>query len=660
MAVSLRRSLWAIVLLFACSSTVLPQQVTTSTDDADKPVTTAFRNPEAVAAVIGISDYQDKDVPRVSYAINDAQAVQRVLTETLGYESSRVLMLTNNQASAGRLKQLMRQRLANLVKPGVSDVFVYYSGHGAPNVATREGYLIPFDFDSSYEPTDESAYSLQDLYTDLTNLGARNVTVVLEACFSGQSEGGSITKAASPLSIVVDGPARPLTNGTVITASGAREIASWHPNQSHGLMTYFWLRALRGEAVDSVGRVTPTTLDQYLRDRVGTLARQTKGRTQTPEVMAADPRHVLAQLPVSALLTGKGKIVDAFGKLQITIDRGGDLWIDGVRQGDIPAGRAFLHEELPAGPHQIEIRKSGFQTVNEEVFVEPEQVTRKLYRLTSMVDRPASSSPSPVSSTNAGMPDFPSDGGIIYYLNPAQNELLPLPKETAVMKDRRKVLGYGGTTRYVEIKEKASPFKLTIDQPIELVIRNADPTRFKLYRLVVSEEDNLRELLVWRSGTLGLGGEQVIQESEVQVALTECGQACFRLVPKVTLTQGEYGLSPTDSNDTFSFSIGPSIKVSEVYNLADDTTVTQPQILKKVEPEYTTAARRARYETTVILEAIIRKNGSVEIGRVIQGAEHGLEENAIRALRQWTFKPAMKNGMPVDVRLTINVDFHLR
>ena len=61
-----------------------------------------------------------------------------------------------------------------------------------------------------------------------------------------------------------------------------------------------------------------------------------------------------------------------------------------------------------------------------------------------------------------------------------------------------------------------------------------------------------------------------------------------------------------------------------------------------------------------MLEAKIRKDGSVEIMRVVRSVGYGLDESAIEALKQWVFRPATKNGQAVDVVLNIEVNFNLR
>jgi periplasmic protein TonB len=88
--------------------------------------------------------------------------------------------------------------------------------------------------------------------------------------------------------------------------------------------------------------------------------------------------------------------------------------------------------------------------------------------------------------------------------------------------------------------------------------------------------------------------------------------------------------------------------------------VSAPSIVYRVEPTYSEEARKAKYQGVVVLSAIVRKDGSIEILKVVRGWGLGLDENAIQALKQWKFRPGMKNGVPVDVALNIEVNFSLR
>ena len=88
--------------------------------------------------------------------------------------------------------------------------------------------------------------------------------------------------------------------------------------------------------------------------------------------------------------------------------------------------------------------------------------------------------------------------------------------------------------------------------------------------------------------------------------------------------------------------------------------VSAPSILYRVEPTYSEEARKAKYQGVVVLSAIVRKDGTIELLKVIRGLGLGLDENAISALKQWKFRPGMRNGIPVDVALNIEVNFSLR
>jgi protein TonB len=88
--------------------------------------------------------------------------------------------------------------------------------------------------------------------------------------------------------------------------------------------------------------------------------------------------------------------------------------------------------------------------------------------------------------------------------------------------------------------------------------------------------------------------------------------------------------------------------------------VTAPTVLSRVEPQYSEEARKARYQGTVVLEAIVRKDGTCDIIRVVRSLGFGLDENAMQALKQWKFRPGMRNGVPVDISLNIEVNFNLR
>jgi len=87
--------------------------------------------------------------------------------------------------------------------------------------------------------------------------------------------------------------------------------------------------------------------------------------------------------------------------------------------------------------------------------------------------------------------------------------------------------------------------------------------------------------------------------------------------------------------------------------------VKAPQLINRVEPSYPEAARKARMEGVVILEAIITANGNVEEVKVLKSVNPLLDAAATRAVQQWKYRPATLNGRAVRVYLTVTVTFNL-
>jgi len=87
--------------------------------------------------------------------------------------------------------------------------------------------------------------------------------------------------------------------------------------------------------------------------------------------------------------------------------------------------------------------------------------------------------------------------------------------------------------------------------------------------------------------------------------------------------------------------------------------VKAPVSLERPEPLYTDAARKARIQGTVIVEAIISKSGRVEDVRVIKGLPAGLSQQAEEAVKKWRFKPGTLNGEPVATLFNLTVSFKL-
>ena len=84
-----------------------------------------------------------------------------------------------------------------------------------------------------------------------------------------------------------------------------------------------------------------------------------------------------------------------------------------------------------------------------------------------------------------------------------------------------------------------------------------------------------------------------------------------------------------------------------------------PAVIDKVEPQYTEEARAAQLSGTVVLRVVIGTDGATNDVRIVRGLGLGLDENAVEAINQWHFKPASKDGQPVKVAATVEVNFKL-
>lgn len=266
--------------------------------DRQVPTTDAKRSDD-IAVVIGIKEYKNPDVPNVDYAVRDAQVMRKYLTRTLGFREENIIYVENATGSA--MERIFgtsddpKGQLYDWVKPGESSVFVYYSGHGAPNPESESAYFVPSNTNPSY--LSQNGYPVNQLYENLSKLPTESVTVVLEACFSGVSEGGAVVQDVSPAVLSVENPVMAMEDGLAFTAGAADQVSTWYNEKKHGLFTYYFLKGLRGAAdADGDQAVTAREMEAYLIEKVPYRAQRMHSRTQTPQVVGKSLDRVLVRL----------------------------------------------------------------------------------------------------------------------------------------------------------------------------------------------------------------------------------------------------------------------------------------------------------------------------------------------------------------------------
>ena len=247
------------------------------------------RNPSGVAVIIGNKDYSG--VGAVRYAHRDAEAFKRYVVDVLGFDPRNVRYLSNasqaqllselgTEGHPGRLHRLVDRYRKLSEGVAVSDVVVFYSGHGMPslNPATSGSYLLPVDVDA-YNP-EINGYSLDLLYRKLSDLPARSVSVFLDACFSGFGGDGAPLIEGSPV-FQSSLPESVSENMVVLTAADANQVAHWDEAAGHGMFTHHLLDALYGGGDgDGDGKVTAGEARLYLAEHLWRAVFDMTGREQ--------------------------------------------------------------------------------------------------------------------------------------------------------------------------------------------------------------------------------------------------------------------------------------------------------------------------------------------------------------------------------------------
>ena len=254
--------------------------------DVDMPPKTRMNNPDALAVVIGVESYQY--VPDATYAYNDAEVFREYLAETMGMKRQRIKLATNSKATQAEFSKLLGPNgwLARNITKGKSDVVVYFSGHGIASPDAKSSGLLPHDVDPNYSV----GLQTTQLYQDLAAMGAKSVTVFLDACFTGQTRNSEMLIAnARPIVIKPIAAAVP-DNVTVISAASGTQISGALEEKEHGLFTYYLLKGLGGDADSNKDKsINISELKSFVSAKVKEQA-ALNGREQIPVIQGSSDK----------------------------------------------------------------------------------------------------------------------------------------------------------------------------------------------------------------------------------------------------------------------------------------------------------------------------------------------------------------------------------
>jgi hypothetical protein len=240
------------------------------------------------AVVVGVGRYESPDIPRLRYAVPDAEAIYQLLTGPAGFRKEHVLLLTDTSEKKPTLRNIKWALGTFLARSAKKQdmVLVFFAGHGAPEVdprgIERDGlakYLVPIDA----EPDDlySTALPMDELQTIFGRIEAERVVVFLDSCYSGAGGGRTFTSKKVRASYLDDLFLERLARSkgrAIVTASRPTEVSLELGELGHGLFSYYLIEGLKGAAdLNRDGIVALQELYEYVEQQVAQKSRAVGG-----------------------------------------------------------------------------------------------------------------------------------------------------------------------------------------------------------------------------------------------------------------------------------------------------------------------------------------------------------------------------------------------
>ncbi|SLM46345.1 conserved protein of unknown function [Nitrospira japonica] len=257
---------------------VAMQPTAANADDVDQvPATAAgFKRPNTFLLSIGIGSYRDTQLPVRKYGASDAEMVATYLQSVGGIPASNVRLLQDWKALRPDIDEALLDWLpAHAGKDAI--VIVYFAGVATVS-QTGEVYLLPYDGSLS---SASRSYPLKDLEAALARVKAKQAIVLFDGTVSRLGSGTDGRGKSSPPQW---GAAGGSSIRLVSTGSLGKSIED--EKHRHGLFTYYFLRALRGDAdTNRDGEVTLGETASYLSQKVSWASKAQYGQEQRPLVL---------------------------------------------------------------------------------------------------------------------------------------------------------------------------------------------------------------------------------------------------------------------------------------------------------------------------------------------------------------------------------------
>ncbi|EHI48348.1 hypothetical protein HIMB100_00019300 [SAR116 cluster alpha proteobacterium HIMB100] len=239
---------------------------------------TAKKNRNALAVIVGVSDYERTPDPAV-YADKDAQYFQDYAAIKLGVPDNNIFTLINREADEVSIKKAVKNWLLRMSVKDETDVYVFFAGHGLASSDGTNMFLLPYDGDP--ELLEDSAIDRKQLFADIQAISPRSVTVFLDSCYSGGTRaGGTLVASLRPIAIRAKEQNAP-EGFTILSAAKGDQTSQSLEEAKHGLFSYFLMRGLEGDAdANNDNQITAGELHSFVTDKV----ERQSGFKQTPDL----------------------------------------------------------------------------------------------------------------------------------------------------------------------------------------------------------------------------------------------------------------------------------------------------------------------------------------------------------------------------------------
>jgi hypothetical protein len=239
---------------------------------AGTALVSAAPQPASYALIVGIEKY--RDVAAATGARRDAERFAEMARTTLGVPEDNLRLLLDDRASKTDIAKQIRWLQSNV--PAGGRIYVYFSGHGAPDPTTGTSYIVPYDGDPQYLA--ESAIKMTQVLGDLEKTKA-----FADSCFSGAGGRSVLAPGTRPLVRVEE--VKTTARVALLSASTGAEISGPTADGKGGLFSKYLIDAIgSGQAdINGDGQISLKELEDWITPRVKREAKRAN-REQTPSV----------------------------------------------------------------------------------------------------------------------------------------------------------------------------------------------------------------------------------------------------------------------------------------------------------------------------------------------------------------------------------------